>query len=78
MSFDFPYGVARAEEVDPKVWDIFERWLAEGRNGSMAYMERHKDIRRDPRLLLDGARTIISFAFPYRPPLGTHHPCIAD
>lgn len=31
----------------------------------MAYLERWDDVRRDPRLLLEGARTLIVCAFPY-------------
>lgn len=35
-------------------------------NAGMEYMERHKPLRRDPRLLLEGAKTLISVAFNYR------------
>ena len=35
-------------------------------HAGMAYMERWREIRRDPRLLLDGAGTVISIAFNYR------------
>lgn len=31
----------------------------------MAYLERYPDVRRDPALLLPGARTIMVCAFPY-------------
>lgn len=57
------YGVARACEVDPQEWERYCRWIAACRHGSMAYLEKYPDIRRDPRLLLDGAASIISFAF---------------
>lgn len=43
----------------------FDRWLAQGRNASMDYMANHRDLRRDPRLLLEGAETLIAVAFPY-------------
>lgn len=33
----------------------------------MAYMERYAEIRRDPRLLLDGAKSIVVCAFNYYP-----------
>ena len=32
----------------------------------MEYMRNHPQIRRDPRLLLEGANSIISIAFNYR------------
>lgn len=71
-------GFARADEVDASVRACYEKWIAEGRHGSMAYLDRYADVRFDPRLLLPGARTVISMAFPYRPPGGYHHPHIAD
>lgn len=43
----------------------FDRWIAEGRHAAMTYMERYPDLRADPRLLLDGAQTVIVCAFSY-------------
>jgi epoxyqueuosine reductase len=43
----------------------FERWLAEGRHGEMAYLQRNAPKRVDPRQVLTGARTIISLATAY-------------
>lgn len=60
------FGVAKAEEVGGEDWSRFEQWLEKGCHGGMQYMERHRDIRRDPRLLLEGAESIISIAFNYR------------
>ena len=71
-------GFAEAAPVDDATADGFRRWLAAGCHGSMAYMERYVDLRLDPRLLVDGARTVISMAFPYAPIDGYHHPCISD
>ena len=62
------FGVCKAEEVEADEWERFENWLARGWNAGMAYMERHKELRRDPRLLLEGARSIVSIAFNYRQP----------
>jgi epoxyqueuosine reductase len=31
-----------------------QEWLAEGRHGSMEYMERHAELRSDPQLLVPG------------------------
>ena len=45
----------------------YEKWLAEGRQGEMHYMENHMELRRDPRLLLEGAKTVVSLAMSYHP-----------
>lgn len=58
-------GVARACEVPQEVSDGYARWLADGCNASMDYLDRYHDVRRDPRLLLDGARSVISCAIGY-------------
>lgn len=71
-------GVAKAEPVEDLEFSFFEDWLNHGCHGEMRYMERYLPQRRDPRLLLAGARSIISIAFPYRPSGGYHHPHIAD
>ncbi len=51
-------GLAPAASIDDER-RFFERWLAEGRHGSLDYMSRNVDIRFDPRLMLTGARTVI-------------------
>lgn len=58
-------GVAEACEVPDSVTDGYRRWLDEGCNGSMDYLDRYHDVRRDPRLLLPGARSVISCAIAY-------------
>lgn len=58
-------GFARCEPVDDAVCRNYESWIGEGCHGSMAYLERYTDVRRDPALLLPGARTIMVCAFPY-------------
>lgn len=65
-------GFAIAEPVEEKEWQQFRRWLDSGYNAGMDYMSNYPEIRRDPRLLLDGARTVISIAFNYHP--GEFHP----
>lgn len=62
-------GFATAELVDAVSFDKFMQWLAQGRHGGMKYLENYPDIRRDPRLLLEGAKTVISLAFNYYPPV---------
>lgn len=61
-------GIADAVEVDSDAADAYSRWIADGRNGTMDYLARYGDVRRDPRLLLDGAQSLIVAAFNYMPP----------
>lgn len=72
------FGCSVAGPVDAEYRRGYERWLAEGRAGSMAYLANYPELRFDPRKLLHGAKTVISMAFPYRPAGGYHHPHIAD
>lgn len=58
-------GFATAAPVEPEEWEAFRAWLQHGKNAGMEYMHNYPEIRQDPRLLLDGARTVISLAFPY-------------
>lgn len=61
-------GFAKAAPVEDAEWERYMRWLDAGNNAGLDYMGRNLAIRRDPRLLLPGAKTIISLAFPYYPP----------
>lgn len=61
-------GFAKAGEVDAREWRRFEEWLSAGYCAGMDYMKRHRDLRRDPRLLLPDARFVVSIAFNYRQP----------
>lgn len=58
-------GIAPVAPVDSGVAAEYDRWIAEGRNASMGYLEKYMDIRSNPELLLPGARSIISCAFNY-------------
>ena len=52
-------GISNAgflEEEAPRL----EKWLSQNMHGKMSYMERYFDKRLDPRLLVDGAKTVIS------------------
>jgi epoxyqueuosine reductase len=42
-------------------------WLKAEKHGKMTYMENHFDLRLDPRLLVPGAKTVISLAYNYFP-----------
>jgi epoxyqueuosine reductase len=44
-----------------------EKWLKENKQGRMQYMENYFDKRLDPRLLVEGARSVISLLYNYYP-----------
>lgn len=61
-------GVVRAMPVTAEAVARYEEWLADGNAGNMDYLGRYGEVRRDPRLLLDGegARTLIVTLFAYQ------------
>lgn len=60
-------GFAKVEPVDDDAYRRFSSWLEQSHHAEMQYMENYPEIRRDPRLLLEGAKTVISVAFNYYP-----------
>ncbi len=42
-----------------------EKWLSSGYQGKMSYMENHFDKRLDPRLLVPGAKSVVSLTLNY-------------
>lgn len=60
-------GTARLAPVDDAVMRSYAEWIDSGKHGGMAYLDRYHDIRRDPELLLPGAKSIIVAAFNYYP-----------
>lgn len=71
-------GVALTDEngfADSFCSSNFKRWLQEGNNADMQWLERHAALRCAPSLLLDGAEatprkvSVISTAFSYRQPV---------
>ncbi|WP_256006612.1 tRNA epoxyqueuosine(34) reductase QueG [Pedobacter deserti] len=59
-------GIARAEFLEEEAPRL-EKWLTEGKQGKMAYMENYFDKRLDPRLLVDDAKSVISLTLNYFP-----------
>ena len=69
-------GFAKAEPVEQAVADFYSRWIESGKNANMAYLANHAEIRRDLRLLLDGAKTVIVLAMSYFHEVGEgENPC---
>ena len=59
-------GIAVAKHLDEDAVRL-ERWLKNGYQGNMQYMERHFDLRTDPRKLVPGARSVITLLLNYFP-----------
>lgn len=59
-------GIARAEFLENEAPRL-ESWLKKGMHGQMSYMENHFDMRLDPRLLVEGAKSVISLTYNYYP-----------
>ncbi len=65
LGFDF-CGISKAEYLEEEAPRL-EKWLKENRHGEMKYMENYFDKRLDPRLLVDGAKSVISLLYNYYP-----------
>lgn len=57
-------GISKAEFLEEEAPRL-ETWLKKGMHGEMQYMENHFDKRLDPRLLVDGAKSVISLGLNY-------------
>lgn len=57
-------GIAKADFLEDEAPRL-ESWLKKNMHGEMAYMENHFDKRLDPRLLVDGAKSVISLGINY-------------
>jgi len=68
-------GIARADHLVEEE-DRLKRWLEEKQHAGMAYMENHFDKRLDPRLLVDGAKSVISVLLNYYPAKTQQHTVI--
>ncbi len=59
-----PCGVVAAQR-DRGAEARYRRWLAAGRHGSMAYLERHAPFKANPAALLPGCRSVLVVALGY-------------
>jgi epoxyqueuosine reductase len=62
--FDCGFSKARHLPNDEKRMEI---WLEDGKNADMSYLERNREKRYDPRLLVEDSKTVISVLFNYFP-----------
>lgn len=60
-------GIAKAEPVEAKVADKYRKWIDEGKNADMAYLQNNLEKRLNPLLLMPEAKSIISLALNYYP-----------
>jgi epoxyqueuosine reductase len=65
LGFEF-CGIAKAEFLEEEAPRL-DQWLNRNYHGKMAYMANHFDKRLDPRLLVDGAKSVISLLLNYFP-----------
>ena len=72
LGFSF-VGIARAEKMDEEARRL-EQWLLGGMHGSMTYMENYFEQRTDPRVLVPGAKSVVSLLFNYFPRQGQTDP----
>src|SRR5579871_3612013 len=57
-------GISKAEFLEEEAPRL-ESWLKQNMQGEMHYMENYFDKRLDPRLLVDGAKSVISLGLNY-------------
>lgn len=59
-------GISKADFLSSEAPKL-ENWLKQGFHGQMQYMENYFDKRLDPRLLVEGAKSVVSLLFNYFP-----------
>lgn len=59
-------GISKADFLEEDAKRL-ELWLKNNQHGEMAYMENYFDKRLDPRLLVEGSRSVISLSYNYFP-----------
>ena len=57
------FAAAGVCSLEPSAWQAeFHAWLGEGKHGSMAWLERHTDLRLHPGSMLEGAQSAVIVA----------------
>lgn len=65
LGFDY-CGIAKAVQLDEDAKRL-EQWLNKEMQGNMQYMQKHFDLRIDPRKLVPGAKSVITLLMNYFP-----------
>lgn len=59
-------GISKADFLEEEAIPL-ENWLKNEMHGEMKYMENYFDKRLDPRLLVEGSKSVISLSYNYFP-----------
>ncbi|WP_282049831.1 tRNA epoxyqueuosine(34) reductase QueG [Maribacter aquivivus] len=59
-------GISKSDFLEEEAPRL-EKWLNKNMNGEMGYMANHFDKRLDPRLLVEGSKSVISLLLNYYP-----------
>jgi len=59
-------GIANATALKAESAHV-EQWLEDGHEGEMGYLTRNKEKRYDPRLLVEGTKSIVTVLYNYFP-----------
>jgi len=59
-------GISKAGFLEEEAQNL-ENWLKNNFHGEMKYMENHFDKRLDPRVLVEGSKSVISLSYNYFP-----------
>lgn len=65
LGFSF-CGISKAGYLEEEAPQL-EEWLKRNYQGKMSYLDNHFDKRLDPRLLVPGARSVVSLVYNYYP-----------
>lgn len=60
-------GFVPIQKVDSDALAQYDSWLASGKQAGMEYLEKYKEQREDPQLLLPEAKSVIVIAVSYYP-----------
>ena len=63
----FHCGISKADFLEEEA-PLLEQWLKANMHGQMSYMANYFDKRLDPRLLVPGAKSVVSLLLNYFPP----------
>ena len=63
----FACGIAKADAVDANVVSLYRKWLLEGKNSGMSWLDNYSDMRFYPRLLMPVLKSIVCVAMNYCP-----------